>query len=172
MSDRSRPPDATEPDAREGRPMVMPDEEPRADHRVGGPAGWVPTAIGGALGGVFGGFLAMLASVAYVDSQPSDGFEGIVTVAIWTCIGAVVGGGAGAAGLLRLRGHDRPVASGVLFGVIYAACAFGFFAAVATFTPDWDGQVWMSVVAVISLFVSALTARAILARRRTSAPPE
>lgn len=165
MSDKPRR-NPVESDAREDRPVTR-DEEPRAKHSVTGPPGWVPTAIGGAVGGLVIGFLAMLATIAYLDTQPNVGLEGLVTMAIWTCIGAVVGGGAGAAGLLRLRGHARPVASGILFAVFYALCAFGFFAALATFTPDWDGQVWMPVGGLISLLVSALAARAILIRRRT-----
>ena len=137
-----------------------------------GPAGWLAAALGGGIGGVAGGFLGMLGSVAYVDSTTSEGLEGIVTVAVWTVIGALVGGGIGAATLLDLRGHSKPLASGVLLVVLFTILTAGTLAAAATFTDDWDSEALIVGVALVWLVISALASRAILTRGSASGEEE
>lgn len=89
---------------------------------AGLPSGWLATAVGGTLGTIGGGIFGVALSSAYVDTyQPNSGFEGLGTVIVGAALMALIGAVFGAAGALKLRRCNRPVASGVTFTVAGAA---------------------------------------------------
>ncbi len=128
------------------------------------PAGWLATAIGGAAGAVMGAMLLFAAATAYLDRASNDGLEALVQALFAGAIGALLGGAAGAAGLLRALGHTRPVASGLAFSLIVLLLMGALALVMNAAYPEMDEGLSLAVVLTLCPLIAALGARALLER--------
>lgn len=126
--------------------------------------GWMATALGGTIGAIVCGTAGMLVAIAYVDSGDYEGLEGLGVLVIGTILAGLVGAALGAAGALKLRGHSRPVASGIVFSIAAGGLFTGIGLAVSATVPGWDEGPLLVVTIALAVIPSALLARAIAGR--------
>jgi hypothetical protein len=127
------------------------------------PRGWLATLVGGVLGAGLVGIIGMAAGWAWADAYGTGGFEDLIYPAIGTCIGAWFGSALGAAVLLKLRHHQRPLMSGFVFAVVGVMLIVALFAFGSNLLPQaFNETIGVAVIIVVPPVGAALIARRIL----------
>ena len=126
------------------------------------PRGWFATLVGGVLGTVGGGIAGAGIGSAYADAN-ADRYEGLAGLGplIYGILGgAWVGAAIGAAALLMLLKHHRPLASGFAF----AACAVLLMTILTAFGQMLLPHALQDTVGAFLLFVLTPVVSAIIVR--------
>lgn len=127
------------------------------------PRGWLATLAGGVSGVAVVGVLGVVAGWAYAGAYGTGGLEDLIYPAIGACVGAWFGAALGAAGLLKLRHHSRPIASGFVFAVIGTMLIVALVAFGSYFLPQgFNETVGVAVIIVVPPVGAALVTRRLL----------